>query len=85
MGFYLIKFCQYDPQDYKNLTQWRHKLDIGDVDIYILRGQDNTISGSYKELVIGFKTIYINTYTIVVQDLSGHEKDRAILFKTENF
>lgn len=50
-----------------------------------MRGQDNTISGSYKELVIGYKTIYINTYTIVVQDLSGNERDRAVLFKHEGF
>ena len=66
LGFYLIKFWQDDPYQFKNLTQWRHKLDIGDANIYILRGQDNTVSGSYKELVIGFKTIFINTYTIVV-------------------
>lgn len=62
---------------------WNHKLDIGDVNMQILR--DNTKNGGYKELLIGYKTIYINTYNLVVIDLSGDEAKRATLFRHESF
>ena len=62
---------------------WNHKLDIGDVNMQILR--DNTKKGGYKELLIGYKTIYINTYNLVVIDLSGDEAKRATLFRHESF
>jgi hypothetical protein len=89
IGFYLITFSQYDPKDYKFITMWRHKLDIGDANIFILRGTDSVLKGIdsekglYKELVVGYKTININTYNISVTDLSGDEKKRSTLFRYE--
>lgn len=58
-------------------------LDIGDSSIHISRGIDS--HGDFKELVIGYKTININTYNIVVQDLSGNAQQRATLQKHESF
>ena len=75
IGFYLIKFDMMNPYDYSYMTMWRHKLDIGDANINILRGHHETI-GNFKELIVGYKTIYINTYTLVVFDLSGPERSR---------
>lgn len=49
---------------------WRHKLDINDVTMKIIRDVDDT-GKPFKELIIGYKTIYINTYNIVVQDMGG--------------
>ena len=71
IGFYLIKFGAHEPKTFTFITLWNNKLDIGDVNMTILRGNDQ--SGNYKELLIGYKTIYINTYNLVVQDLSGDE------------
>lgn len=70
------------------MTLWRHKLDIGDANIFILRGNDGKIGadggqGQYKELVVGYKTVYINTYNVSVTDLSGDENKRSTLFRYE--
>lgn len=51
--------------------------------MYVLRGNDS--SGSYKELVCGYKTIYINVYNMDVFDMSGSEDSRATLLRHESF
>jgi hypothetical protein len=61
----------------------RHKLEIGDATIAISRGTDS--HGEFKELIIGYKTININTYTIFVQDLSGSSRNRTTLQRHESF
>ena len=47
------------------LINYANKLDIEDVDMFILR------EGEQKQLVIAYKTIYINIYTIHVLDLES--------------
>ena len=84
IGFFLVKFDMMNPKNYQFMTMWRHKLDIGDANINVLRGYDDQI-GHFKELIIGYKTIYINTYTIVVYDISGNPEDRQTLQKHECF
>ena len=69
IGFYIIKFSEADPKNYEFLTMWAHKLDIENANMYILRGQEN--GTAYKELIVGYKTIYINTYTLWATDLGG--------------
>ena len=77
IGFYLIKFSEDDPMNYEFVTMWAHKLDIDNANMYILRGLEN--GTRYKELVVGYKTIYINTYTLWVTDLGGESQERATL------
>ena len=84
LGFYLLKFSPKEPEKFKNITEWRHKLDIGDVSLNIKRGVDPVV-GHYKELIIGFKVIYMNTYTVHIEDLSGPEADRGILLRHEGY
>ena len=43
---------------------WKTLLDVGDATIVISRGTD--VGGEFKELIIGYKTININTYHIFV-------------------
>ena len=43
-----------------------NKLDIADANIFVLRNPDKM----YKELVLSYKTIYLNTYNITVLDIS---------------
>jgi hypothetical protein len=81
IGFYLIKFNEEDPSKFSYLTMWNHKLDIGDVNMQIMRDNERDC----KELLIGYKTIYINTYNLVVIDLAGDEEKRATLFRHEAF
>lgn len=65
IGFFLIRFDVNSPENYKFLTMWRQKLEIADVNLYVLRGKDPE-QGLFKELIIAYKTIYINTYTVIV-------------------
>ena len=85
LGFYLIRFDAKKPEDFKFLTSWTHNLDIGDANIFILRGQDPKMGGSgqFKELVVSYKTIYINTYNIVLTDLAGIDDKSNTLFRFE--
>ena len=66
IGFFLLKFNEDDPYCFTDLTMWKHRLDIDSCDLFILRGQDKITKNYYKELVISYKTIYINTYNVVV-------------------
>jgi hypothetical protein len=43
----------------------KNKLDIGDASVTV-----NDRSTASRELVIAYKTIYINTYTIIVLDIT---------------
>lgn len=64
---------------------WRHQLDIGDANMAISRGTDDR-SGekrAFKELIISYKTIFINTFTVVVKDLSDNAENIGILMKHE--
>ena len=83
IGFFLVKFSRNDPKKYKFLTIIQNNLDIGDVNMQILRGNDST--GSFKELLISYKTIYINVYNLDVFDMSGDEDARATLLRHESF
>ena len=60
-----------DAKNYKFVTLWKHALDIDDCCISILRGVDKRTGTNYKEMIIGYKSSNINTYTIVVQDMTG--------------
>ena len=70
MGIFILKVDANDPYPYPGavnssfILKWKKQLEIGDCDISILRD----VERGYKEIVIAFKTIYINVYTIMVID-----------------
>lgn len=64
---------------------WKHRLDIDNVVLQILRGYDPLAKQHFKEVIIAYKTIYINTYNVVVQDISGPTNARSTLFNHESF
>lgn len=66
LGFFVIKFKVDNPIKRQFLIKWKNKLDIGDTNIHVLR---NTETGT-KEVIISFKTININTYNLMVMDIS---------------
>ena len=75
LGFFIIRMDEHDPlNDFKFLTKYKNKLDIGDCKLFVMRSRAK-VDGSedvnqLKELVISYKTIYINTYNIVIMDIS---------------
>ena len=85
LGFFLIKFSKSDPKDFLFVTMVRHNLDIGNVNMFISRGKSD--GKVFKELIIGYKMIFINTYTVLSIDISDIEqtKEGIILHKHESF
>lgn len=59
-----------NTDNFKFLTRWKNKLDLGDAYLNVIRHSNKDKTQSYKELVIGYKTIYINTYNVTVMDIS---------------
>lgn len=86
-GFYLFKFNYEDPSTLQQIIIFKNNLPIDDVSLKILRGEDETTGHRYKELVIGFKTIYLNTYQVIFSDLSGNAstKENGTLYRYETF
>lgn len=80
LGFFVIRVKENDPTHGNFLIKWKNKLDIGDTNIYVLRNFDR----GTKEVIISFKTIYINTYNIVVMDIS-EDNQRSMIFRHESF
>ena len=76
---FLIKFSESMPSEHKFILKWKNKLDISDADVAIVRNTKK----KYKELVVSFKTIYMNTYNVQVIDISSDEE--KMLFRHESF
>jgi len=75
LGLFLVRFEEDNPQKYKFVLKIKNKLDIADADIAVMRNQ----AKKFKELIISYKTIFMNTFTIYVIDLSS--KEMLTLFK----
>ena len=68
------------PEQHSFLIKWKNKLDIGDPNMFILRNKEK----GYKELIVSYKSIYINVYNIVCMDISV-EDAQLLLFRHESF
>lgn len=83
-GLFLIRFSEEDPRKFLFHLRIKNKLEVNDCSIFVSRSY--TAEGKrFKELICGYKTININTYNLIVYDISGREEDRAILFRYEGF
>ena len=80
LGIFLIRFDENNPKDHSFILRWKNKLDIADADVCIIRNHKT----KYKELVVSFKTIFINTFNVFVIDISNTENQRT-LFRHECF
>ena len=88
LGYYLLRIPEESPDRHDDdpskkedmfLMNYANKLDIGDVNLYVLK--EEGISGkSRTELIITYKTIYINIYTINVIDLDTEN----VIFRHES-
>jgi hypothetical protein len=62
------------------VIRWNTFLDIGDVSVFIMRNEEE----KYKELVIGYCSIFINTHNIIVMDIS-QIKNNNMVFRNESY
>lgn len=61
----MLKFNEKDIYKSKFIIKFQNKLDIGDVEMFI-----NYRTNNSREMIVGYKTIFINIYTIVVLDIT---------------
>jgi hypothetical protein len=83
LGFFVLKMHENDPYNSRFLIKWKNKLDIGDSNIFVLRSSGHR-GQNIKEIIISYKTIFINTYNIVVMDISS-VADQNLIFRHESF
>lgn len=81
LGFFVQRISANDPTKSTFLIRWKNKLDIGDTNIQKL---SNSQMG-FKEICISYKSIYINTYTIMILDVTPGVVDQSIMFRHESF
>ena len=79
LGFYVLRFNAEDVYKYKFLINFKNKLDIGDVEMSINYRDDGS-----REVVIGYKSIYINVYTINILEIST-DSQQTMIFSHEAF
>jgi hypothetical protein len=60
LGIFMVRFRESNPKYHRFILRWKNKLDIADADVNIVRNKKK----KFKELVISFKTIFINTYNV---------------------
>lgn len=82
LGYYLLEInTNYAAdKDYVFVIKWVNKLNIGNADLDVVRHvkvDDDNNETVRSEIIISFKTIYENTYTVLVLDLSSYR----ILYK----
>jgi hypothetical protein len=76
LGFFIIRIDARRPrEEYLFLTKWKNKLDIGDASLNVLRHSTQDGSRNFKELIISFKSININTYNVIVMDIHNKENN----------
>ena len=90
-GFFLIRIKdrwtgkfnlqKKDNPSFEFIISYKNKLEIGDASVAVLRDR---VQG-YKELVLSYKTIYINTYNVHVMDISPQNKGQPTLYRHESF
>jgi hypothetical protein len=80
LGFFIIKMKELNPNAFKFLIRWKNKLDIGDTYGTVCRNHKK----GFKELIISYKTIYINTFNVIVMDITTDDES-TLIFRHESF
>ena len=80
LGLFLIQMDEANPGTmYQFFLKYNSKLNVGDASISIIRNpKKNT-----KELLVGYKTIFMNTYTVHVINIS--QADKFTIFQHLDF
>ena len=76
LGFFIIKVSETNPNEFYFLIRWKNKLNIGDPNMFILKNTNKNYSSELKELVVSYKTIFMNTYNVICMDISVDQDDK---------
>ena len=80
LGFFVLRIDPKAPKETKFMIKWKNKLDCADSQIYILRDRQSGL----KELILAFKIIYVNMYSLFSLDISVDDTE-MIIFRHESF
>lgn len=69
---------QDEPTSYQFILKWKNRLDIDDVTISLINNP------SQSEMIISYKSIYINTQNVIVADISKINQQNLV-FSHESF
>jgi len=67
LGLFMIRIDEANPSNHRFFIKWKNKLDISDADLYFHRDPEQKC----KELIVSYKTIFVNTYSVYVINISG--------------
>lgn len=66
LGFFVLKLFELEPEKGRFLIRWRNKLENGNPNIFVLRDKKQGL----KELIVSYKTIFMNIYNVISMDIS---------------
>ena len=90
LGFYVLKIDEEDPlaKGDNFLIKWSNKLNFANTSLNILRSRVKDQQGNYvehKELIVSYKKIFVNTYDVMVMDISVETDEPHLLFRHESY
>lgn len=80
LGLFIIRIEEEHPENYDFLLKLKNKLDIGDANIEVHKCPIK----NYKELIVSYKTIYMNTFNVTVLDITNPKAFKTV-FRHESF
>ena len=66
-GTFIFNLKSYDPSNYRLIYANSHRLEIDNVGLFIMRNKEKLT----KELVVSYKSIYMNTHTTLLLDIAS--------------
>jgi hypothetical protein len=78
---FIVRLYEEDPKQFTFLLKIKNKLEIGNANIAVNLFPDK----NYKELILSYKSIYINSYMVTVIDISDLSTDNSTIFRHESF
>lgn len=76
LGYYLLEFSISKPKSDKKpkfLIKWQNKLEIADTALHYMKIERKNLKGEIiktAEIVVSYKSIFINQYTIFVLEIN---------------
>ena len=81
IGIYVAKIFESDPYKNSFLIRWKTLLEIGDCNIFVMRNEQM----NYKELIISYCSIYVNTHNVIVMDINKNAAKGQMIFRHESY
>lgn len=73
-GTFIFNLNSHDPKNYRVVYANSHRLEIDNVALHIMRNKEKLT----KELVVGYKSIFLNKYTTLVLDIATKQTCKCI-------